>query len=331
MKSSEKIVTLFNLFVIIIAFTQIHDLLTQLNDGSLKKWLVTKEQIANNSAISLTTERTNEFLVPRIIHQTYKNTTIPEKWIHTQNSVVEHNRDFEYKFWTDESAREFLKKYYPWFVPTYDSYKFPIMRSDAMRYFILYHYGGFYIDLDIGVHKSLDPLRRMPTAFYKTSPLGVSNGFMASAPGHPFFSYIMHSLKKYNRNWFSSYLTVMYSTGPLFVSVLLQKYNWMRRAPISSPDDTSLYMMKAAKDSIYQPLSDFIYHTSGSSWHKNDAWLFLFINDHQRLASFVIPLVVTILVVFFIGLEMKLADSVLQYFRRRNSSRHYKLASKFES
>ena len=30
----------------------------------------------------------------------------------------------------------------------YDSYRFPIQRIDALKYFILRHFGGIYVDLD---------------------------------------------------------------------------------------------------------------------------------------------------------------------------------------
>ena len=37
---------------------------------------------------------------------------------------------------------------YPWFLETWDAYPFNIERADAIRYFVLAHYGGVYIDLD---------------------------------------------------------------------------------------------------------------------------------------------------------------------------------------
>ena len=37
---------------------------------------------------------------------------------------------------------------YPWFLETWDNYPFNIERADAIRYFVLAHYGGVYIDLD---------------------------------------------------------------------------------------------------------------------------------------------------------------------------------------
>lgn len=52
------------------------------------------------------------------------------------------------QLWTDASSREFIATEYPWFLEAFDGYKFPIQRADAIRYFVLAHFGGTYIDLD---------------------------------------------------------------------------------------------------------------------------------------------------------------------------------------
>ena len=53
---------------------------------------------------------------------------------------------------------QFLEAYYPWFLPVYRSYEIPVNRNDAVRYFYLYHFGGVYLDFDVGCLKSLEPL-----------------------------------------------------------------------------------------------------------------------------------------------------------------------------
>lgn len=88
--------------------------------------------------------------VPKIIHQTYKTTEVPEKWREATDSVRSLHPDYEYMFWTDDSAREFIAQHYSWFLPTWDSYPYNIQRSDALRYIVLYHFGGVYIDMDVG-------------------------------------------------------------------------------------------------------------------------------------------------------------------------------------
>ena len=53
-----------------------------------------------------------------------------------------------FQLWTNEKSREFIAAEYPWFLDTFDGYTYPIQRADSIRYFVLAHYGGTYIDLD---------------------------------------------------------------------------------------------------------------------------------------------------------------------------------------
>ncbi|KAF8827977.1 hypothetical protein HHX47_DHR4001039 [Lentinula edodes] len=46
----------------------------------------------------------------------------------------------------DDSSREFIAEHYPWFLDTFNDYKYAIQRADAIRYFVLHHYGGVYLD-----------------------------------------------------------------------------------------------------------------------------------------------------------------------------------------
>ena len=92
-------------------------------------------------------------MIPKIIHQTWKNETIPDKWKTYHQSWKTHFPTLEYKhiLWTDKDNREFIKENYNWFLETFDNYPKNIQRADAIRYFILYHYGGIYADLDCEV------------------------------------------------------------------------------------------------------------------------------------------------------------------------------------
>lgn len=52
------------------------------------------------------------------------------------------------QLWTERASRDFIETEYPWFLRTYDGYRYPVQRVDAVRYFLLLHYGGIYMDLD---------------------------------------------------------------------------------------------------------------------------------------------------------------------------------------
>ena len=58
----------------------------------------------------------------------------------------------------DHDNRELIKRVDPEFLPSYDAYKYPIQRADAVRYYILKHYGGIYVDLDMQANASFEPV-----------------------------------------------------------------------------------------------------------------------------------------------------------------------------
>ena len=55
----------------------------------------------------------------KFIFQTWKTTEVPEKWKKAQESVINMNKDFEYKLFTDEDNRNFVKEHFPFFLDTY--------------------------------------------------------------------------------------------------------------------------------------------------------------------------------------------------------------------
>jgi mannosyltransferase OCH1-like enzyme len=93
-------------------------------------------------------------LIPKIIHQVFHNwrqpgnDTLPADWVEVRQTCIDLNPDFEIKLWTEASSRDFIAKEYPWFLNTYDGYRIKVQRVDAVRYFLLLHYGGIYLDLD---------------------------------------------------------------------------------------------------------------------------------------------------------------------------------------
>ncbi|KAF8974460.1 hypothetical protein BDZ97DRAFT_1773692 [Flammula alnicola] len=200
--------------------------------------------------------------VPRILHQTWKSETLPPRWRGISQACRDMMPDYEYKLWTDAGSREFIAKHYSWFLDTFDHYVYPIQRADAIRYFVLYHYGGIYIDLDIGCLKPLDPLLVYPVILPKTIPVGVSNDLMFSEQGHPILEQTIHSLTKFDHSWILNYPTVMFSTGPMFLSAQYGLYT------ASHPKTASKIFGFYPKD---EAPHSFFSHFYGSSWHADDA------------------------------------------------------------
>lgn len=97
----------------------------------------------------------NPMHIPKIIIQTWKTNSIPPKYKTLVDSLKTMNPDYEYKFFTDEDIDIFLQTEYPDYFKTYKALPYAIQRFDFFRYIAVYHFGGFYFDLDM---LSLEPL-----------------------------------------------------------------------------------------------------------------------------------------------------------------------------
>lgn len=177
----------------------------------------------------------------------------------------------EYMLWTDAGSRDFISKHYSWFLETFDGYKYNIQRADAIRYFVLHYYGGIYIDLDMGCLRPMDPLLVYPVILPKTIPVGVSNDLIFSAKNHPFMDQTIHNLVTFDHSWVLNYPTVMFSTGPMFLSAQYGIYT-------SSHPTTASSDIRILPKSLYgknakpgEAPNSFFSHFYGSSWHADDA------------------------------------------------------------
>lgn len=252
------------------------------------------------------TARAN-YTIPRIIHQTWKDNNIPLEWQAARQSCLDTHPGYEYKLWTDASSEAFVEAQYPRLTHTYKNYPYVIQRADAIRYAILHHYGGFYIDLDIVCLHPLDFLRTYGFVMPKTWPVGFSNDFLAGAPKHPFLEQMVVALPSKNWELFSKYATVMFSTGPMFVTA--QATAFRRTASFRQQNDLAVLSDDMYGKYVASP-DPLFEHLHGSSWHGDDAKSVLWFLKH--------PLVVGI--VLFVALAAGIVHLVLV---KRQSSQLY--------
>lgn len=162
--------------------------------------------------------------IPKIIHQTWKEKELPDNFKTWSEECKQLHQDWTYKLWTDEDNREFIRMEFPWFLHTYDNYDKHIKRVDAVRYFLLFKYGGVYMDMDFLCLKNITPLLEDGKAIFgyqlkdKNEEGAIANAFMAAPPMHPLFENIIHSLK-YNTEG-----NVLDCTGPRFLTRQIKKY-----------------------------------------------------------------------------------------------------------
>ncbi|KAK0547797.1 hypothetical protein OC846_003836 [Tilletia horrida] len=231
--------------------------------------------------------------IPRIIHQTWKDSTLPPQWQVLRDECQTMHTDYEYMLWTDAESRIFIQNHYSWFLPVFDSYPYVIQRADAIRYFVLHHYGGIYMDLDIGCLRRFDPLLRFEVILPKTIPVGVSNDLMLAQKGHPFMDLVIHNLVAFNHQYLTNYPTVMFSTGPMFLSasygMYVSKHGPAQQSSSKLPE-AGFSGIRVLPKSLYgknakpgEAPDAFFRHLYGSSWHSNDAGFLIFLRDHGTL------------------------------------------------
>ena len=103
----------------------------------------------------------------------------------------------------------------------------------------------------------------MLVAFPQTTPVGLSNDVMFASKNSSFFKKAIETLPSKNV-WFGThYLTVLFSTGSMFLSLLYFNQNSLERNEIVIIPP-QLYSKKG---------KGYFRHMHGSSWHGTDALL----------------------------------------------------------
>lgn len=130
-------------------------------------------------------------MIPKIIHFCWYGTNpkpaIVLKCINTWKSL---HPDYEIIEWNEYNSPKHeiitsnLKK------------KIWAYASDYTRLYALYNFGGFYLDTDFYLIKSLENLRTNKCILAFESPEWVTNGFAASAIGHEFFNKCLKEIEQ---------------------------------------------------------------------------------------------------------------------------------------
>jgi mannosyltransferase OCH1-like enzyme len=169
--------------------------------------------------------------IPRLIHQTYKTSNLPQAWKETPKSWIENHPSWRYMFWDDADCRRLVATEFPDFLSIFDSYQYPIQRADATRYIMLYVYGGVYIDMDILCKKPIDDLFYKEADVYllRTPNTGIiTNCLMASKKGCNFWLYVirvmMERAKNPNSLWLTKHVEIMNTTGPAMLQSAFDSY-----------------------------------------------------------------------------------------------------------
>lgn len=131
--------------------------------------------------------------VPRIIHQTFESCTVPVGIYQAAMSWVEHNQEYEYRFYDNEECITLIRENFnDEVLQTYYLIKAGAFRADLWRYCALYIHGGVYADIDTVCQRPLQKLigndDEFITPHAAAAPYAIYNAFICSTPKHPFLS-----------------------------------------------------------------------------------------------------------------------------------------------
>jgi mannosyltransferase OCH1-like enzyme len=220
------------------------------------------------------------------------------KYESARNSCISLHSDWDYKFWTDENATDWVREHYPEKKYPFDDtpevyqpyikYRQTIQRTNILRYLLLHHYGGVYLDMDITCHQNLDYLLRAPFLTPAAHPAGINNAFIVARPGHPFLTRLIEQVPKHNLAWAGlPYVENMLSTGCMFISNVWVSY--MRDDKHKLKKD-KLYVLadkdnNTASHMLRGKVTTPLFHHGGeSSWHGRDAKFIFWMDKHWKWA-----------------------------------------------
>jgi mannosyltransferase OCH1-like enzyme len=303
--------TIFFLLIIIIILFRAHFICLIGFLNCYITWPFTSPVHVKIDLTNLANEPKGHEYIPRRFHHILLgplSLSPPQSWVSARNSCIELHSQFEkHYYWTDKNGAEFLENNYPWFVKTWNSYPTNIQKADALRYFVLHHYGGIFLDMDLYCLQRLDGLfnyldNRVPANGHmflavKAFPVGISNGFLITTRNHPLLQRVIENLELYNRNFILPHATIVISTGPMCISIQIQ----LNRSLWSS-----ILVLDGKENMIGGKTNTPLFkHLGSGSWHQADDVFFKNIpmNIQHQSQTFSISIIVFIvfIFVFFIG------------------------------
>ena len=198
------------------------------------------------SAASLASHPPASRGIPRIIHQTFGTRTgMPAVLQENCRAIAALNPDFAYRFYDDRDHVSFIGETFgPEILARYLLIEpaYGAARADLFRYLCLYHFGGVYLDIKVGVNRPFSQVLRPDDAFllsqWDQSPGsrhagwgthrkldGIAGGefqqwYIIASPGHPYLAAVIadgiRNIDRFNPFAFgNAWEAVFCTTGPI--------------------------------------------------------------------------------------------------------------------
>lgn len=136
-------------------------------------------------------------IIPKIIHQIWIGSPVPPVYASYMKSWQEKHPDWEYIVWTDENIHTLFPLYNQEFFDAAENYG---MKSDIVRWEILYRFGGLYVDVDYECLNPMDELHYGYDLYTGIQPLDavflqLGAALVGCKPGHPVLKHCIETIK----------------------------------------------------------------------------------------------------------------------------------------
>lgn len=196
--------------------------------------------------------------------------------------------DFEYILINDSMMDDIIKRQCHTYQRAYHNFPYKIQKYDFIRYLAIYELGGFYLDADLLLTRSLSDLLKNGCVFsfemltinyFLRQEYGmdweVGNYAFGATPGHPFIAAVIENCVRgqIDRTWakammrgipsmFSDEFAVVQTTGPGLVSRTLAEY------PNAANEVKVLFPADVCNSETWRLFGDYGVHLMMGMWRQ---------------------------------------------------------------
>ena len=235
-------------------------------------------------------------MIPRIIHQTYKTSDVPDRVKGLMRTWAEKNPGWKTRFYNDAECYKFVEREFPEYYDAYVSLPKDVERSDFFRYLIVLHTGGGDADIDTECRQPMDSYLRSTDTLvvgweneFRTDEMAYSRHFVrrrqvlnwvfAGAPGHPALREICDHIARSAHRVFTNNTNrdTLERTGPgAFTDVIVRQF-WLHSKAteaakdVLAPRATSAWGTEDIPE-VQARLEEARRRGPGTRGQKGDAW-----------------------------------------------------------
>lgn len=200
-------------------------------------------------------------VVPRIFHWIWLGgDPLPDRHRRWQAGWRRAHPDWRHVLWTDDNLPPLRN------VAEFHSARTFAQKADIVRYEIVEHYGGVYLDTDMECLANIEPLLDGVHAFagWLEPPAEIGIGIFGATPGHPWLVELVSQLPWAMQTGFD----ILWQTGPRFFTKVTKNRQdvvvFAREVLYADPVDV-------ARDRVHGTPGAYAVHHASGSWVQHHA------------------------------------------------------------